>query len=271
MAVRVISSVVGVILFVGLFLGGLITLQIGAAAASLIGMYELYTAVSKKIKPVHFIGFAAEIWYVFLMEKCSTVYPLLNKYMILAAVIALLILLVVQHETTSINDVAITVFGFFYAGMLLYCLVDLYRLQPALLWLPPICAWGSDTFAYLVGVKFGKHKLAPVLSPKKSVEGSVGGVIGAGVLTAVFFFVGTKVGYMRNTELIPLFTLGGMAAAAFSQVGDIAASAIKRQMGIKDYGFIMPGHGGVLDRFDSVLFTAPVIYIFWSLCYYFKG
>ena len=261
MAVRVISSVVGALIFIVVFIAGLLPLKVGAAVVSMIGMYELYTAVSKRLKPVHFIGFAAEIWYVFLSENCDV---LLNKFMMLTAVIVLLILLVAQHEQTSILDVSITVFGFFYVGMLLYCLVDLYKITPALLWLPPICAWGSDTFAYFVGVKFGKHKLAPVLSPKKSVEGSIGGVIGGGVLTALFFLAGDKIGYMHNTEMIPLFTLGGMAAAAFSQGGDIAASAIKRQMGIKDYGNIIPGHGGILDRFDSVLFTAPVIYIFFS-------
>lgn len=258
MAVRIISSIVGVFIFVALFLGGTLTLKIGAAVTSLIGMYELYTAVSKQLKPVHFVGFAAEIWYVFLMEKCD---PLLNRFMIFTAVIALLVLLVAQHETTSIHDVSITVFGFFYAGMLLYCLVELYLIKPAFIWLPPICAWGSDTFAYFVGVKFGKHKLAPVLSPKKSIEGSIGGVIGSGVLMTLFFFVCVKIGYITDARAIPIYTLMGMAAAAFSQVGDIAASAIKRQMGIKDYGKIMPGHGGVMDRFDSVLITAPVIYM----------
>ena len=266
MEVRVISAVVGALIFIAVFLCGLLPLKIGAAVISIIGMYELYRAVSGRLKPVHFVGFAAEIWYVFMRENCDM---LLNEFMILAAVIVLLILLIAQHEQTDIHDVSITAFGFLYVGMLMYNLVDLYKIAPYLIWLPLICAWGSDTFAYFVGVKFGKHKLAPVLSPKKSIEGSVGGVIGAGVLTVVYFLVCDRLGFIPEENGAPPVAVTGFAigalSAAFSQVGDIAASTIKRQMNVKDYGNIMPGHGGILDRFDSVLFTAPMIYILMNL------
>ncbi|MBR6400360.1 MAG: phosphatidate cytidylyltransferase [Firmicutes bacterium] len=275
MAVRVISAVVGALIFIAVFLGGLIPLKIGAAVISIIGMYELYTAVSGKLKPVHFVGFAAELWYVFvyntveytdLTEGGRHIGYILgaNHDMILIAVILLLVIMVAMHEKTSIHDVAITVFGFLYVGMLMYCLVILYQMNSIFIWIPLVCAWGSDTFAYFVGVKFGKHKLAPVLSPKKSVEGAIGGVVGAGVLMAVYMLAVQKLGLFDqglDNRYIWQFALVGAGAAAFSQVGDIAASTIKRQMGIKDYGKIMPGHGGILDRFDSVLFTAPTVYI----------
>ena len=263
MAVRVVSALVGSIIFIAVFLGGLIPIKIGAAVISIIGMYELYTAVSGKLKPVHFVGFAAEIWYVFLREISE---PAVNQAAIMTAVIVLLVIMIARHEQISRHDVAITAFGFLYVGILMYCLVQLYCIKKSYLWLPLICAWGSDTFAYFVGVNFGKHKLAPVLSPKKSVEGAVGGALGAGLLSAAAAFVGCKwLGYVRdmnNTGMVMLiFALVGIVAAVFSQVGDIAASKIKREMGVKDYGKIMPGHGGILDRFDSVLFTAPTVYI----------
>ncbi len=121
--------------------------------------------------------------------------------------------------------------------------------------------WVSDTFAYFCGRLFGKHKLIPEVSPKKTVEGSIGGII----FTAVGFVVyGMIVNHITDYALgltyIPL-ALTGMIVSVISQIGDLSASLIKRNYGIKDYGFIFPGHGGVLDRFDSVLLTAPVLLI----------
>ena len=120
-------------------------------------------------------------------------------------------------------------------------------------WLIFLCSWGCDTCAYCVGMLIGKHKMAPVLSPKKSVEGAVGGVAGA-VLLGILFAAATKGPLLEYT--VERCVVG----ALISMVGDLAASAVKRNMGIKDYGKLIPGHGGILDRFDSVIFTAPVIY-----------
>ena len=126
-------------------------------------------------------------------------------------------------------------------------------------WMIFISSWICDTCAYVVGVLFGKHKLAPVLSPKKSVEGALGGVIGSAVVGALYayFFVEKMV---SEQEITWVFVLISAAGAVISQVGDLAASAIKRNHEIKDYGRLIPGHGGVMDRFDSVIFTAPMIY-----------
>jgi phosphatidate cytidylyltransferase len=106
---------------------------------------------------------------------------------------------------------------------------------------------------------FGKHKMSPVLSPKKSVEGAVGGVVGAALLGALYgMFVNTQ---MEDVNAIVIFAIICIVGALISMVGDLAASAIKRNHDIKDYGKLIPGHGGVMDRFDSVIFTAPMIYI----------
>lgn len=120
-------------------------------------------------------------------------------------------------------------------------------------WLIFLIAWSTDTFAYFAGRAFGKHKLAPEISPKKTVEGALGGIFGATASTVAFsvFFV---------PELAKASILIGMAGSVVSQVGDLTASMIKRHCGVKDFGKVMPGHGGVLDRFDSILFTAPFIY-----------
>lgn len=128
-----------------------------------------------------------------------------------------------------------------------------------LVWLIFISSWICDTCAYVTGMAFGKHKLAPVLSPKKSVEGSVGGVIGSALVGALFSWI-FLVPVTQDTNAVWLIALISAAGAVISQVGDLAASAIKRNHEIKDYGKLIPGHGGIMDRFDSVLFTAPVIY-----------
>lgn len=127
-------------------------------------------------------------------------------------------------------------------------------------WMIFISSWICDTCAYAVGILFGKHKLAPVLSPKKSVEGAVGGIAGSALVGALYaYFLVEKV--VTEQEVTWVFVLISAAGAVISQVGDLAASAIKRNHEIKDYGKLIPGHGGVMDRFDSVIFTAPMIYL----------
>lgn len=126
-------------------------------------------------------------------------------------------------------------------------------------WMIFISSWICDTCAYVVGMLIGKHKLAPVLSPKKSIEGAVGGTLGAALVGALYaYFVVEPV--ISEQKVTWVFVLISAVGAVISQVGDLAASAIKRNHEIKDYGKLIPGHGGVMDRFDSVIFTAPMIY-----------
>ena len=129
---------------------------------------------------------------------------------------------------------------------------------------PFAMAFLSDTGAYCAGLNFGKHKLAPVLSPKKSIEGSIGGIAGSALVGALFgYFVVEQV--ISTQQVTWIFALIGACGSVVSQIGDLAASAIKRNYDIKDYGKLIPGHGGIMDRFDSVLVTAPIIYFMFSL------
>ncbi len=261
MAVRIISAVVAIPLLLFFIIIGGLPLRAAVIVLSLIGMYELYKAVSGKIKPVHFIGFALELSYGILcltdLDNNILVY---TSLLIIFAVLLIMVTLVFGHNTNNIHDGAITLFGFFYIGVMLSLIIYIRNVDIIYAWLPFIFAFGSDTGAYFVGSAIGKHKLAPVLSPKKSVEGSVGGVVTVAVLTLIYFIVCKNIyGNITNNQII-LFTVIGIFGAVFSQIGDLAASSVKRFTGIKDYGFIMPGHGGVLDRFDSVLFTIPVVF-----------
>ena len=128
-----------------------------------------------------------------------------------------------------------------------------------------IAAWGSDTGAYFLGIGFGKRKLAPRLSPKKTLVGAIGGLVTSAVLCAVYAFILYSLEFWTPANLVLnllLFAAFGIIGSALGQAGDLVASAIKRHVGVKDYGRIIPGHGGVLDRFDSILFVAPFALIF---------
>ena len=118
-------------------------------------------------------------------------------------------------------------------------------------------AWGTDTFAYSIGTRFGKHKLTPI-SPKKSVEGSVGGIVGAVILSLIYTYIINKT---ANLE-ISYLAISGIAIilSILGEIGDSAASSIKRYAGIKDFSQLIPGHGGMLDRIDSILLMAPFAY-----------
>jgi phosphatidate cytidylyltransferase len=159
------------------------------------------------------------------------------------------------------EQIAVAFFGLFYVSIMLSYIYQVRILEEGawIIWLIFIGAWGSDTCAYIVGVLFGKHKIAPKLSPKKSLEGCIGGVAGA-ALIGFLYATGIK-GYiaeLQNPQLI--FAIIGAASSVISQIGDLAASAIKRNHNIKDYGSLIPGHGGILDRFDSIIFTAPIVF-----------
>ena len=122
-----------------------------------------------------------------------------------------------------------------------------------------VCAWGSDVFAYFTGVLFGKHKLIPEISPKKTVEGSIGGIVCASLLLVLFGFIVSKVSDYTPNYIV--LAVAGVVLSASSQIGDLIASLIKREHDVKDYGKIFPGHGGVMDRFDSVMSIATILMI----------
>ena len=142
------------------------------------------------------------------------------------------------------------VFFAFHAG-----LVDQLNVYSNMKWLILLTAFGSDICAYFAGMLLGRHKLCPTLSPKKTIEGAIGGVIGSVALCALF-------GYFVMKPLLIHCIVIGLIGSPISMLGDLTASAYKRTMGIKDYGDLIPGHGGIMDRFDSVLFTAPFVYYY---------
>lgn len=167
------------------------------------------------------------------------------------------------------GEVMAAFFEFVYAPVLLsflYIIRDGWSHGIYLTGMVFLCSWGSDTCAYCVGVLFGKHKMTPKLSPKKSVEGGIAGIVGAALLFGLYtYFVINPLSVEQfRLDLVGAMCLGAAGAVA-SMIGDLAASAIKRDHNIKDYGKLIPGHGGIMDRFDSVIVAAPLIFLGLSL------
>lgn len=163
------------------------------------------------------------------------------------------------------TDASAAFVGIFYVAVTFTCIVLLRGVGEYTYLLVFVGPWVSDTFAYFCGRLFGRHKLIPEISPKKTVEGSIGGIIFA-ALSYIVFAIIIKVFFEPTVEpnYIAL-AFAGAVVSVISQIGDLSASAIKRHYNIKDYGVVFPGHGGVLDRFDSVILTAPVLYIITQL------
>ena len=259
MKTRVISSIIAIPILLFFIITGGLPLQIAIIILSLIGMFELYRAVSGKIKTVHILGFLLEILYGFYMINNGIELKYVKAVLCIFTVLMLFVL-VVKHRSNNINDASISLFGFFYLGVIFSLIAYIREESILFIWLPFIFAFASDTGAYFVVVSFGKHKLTPELSPKKSVEGAIGGVVTTAILSGLYGYACSKF-YDLEFKYVIIFMIFGVLGSILAQFGDLAASSIKRYVGIKDYGKILPGHGGVLDRFDSVLFTLPVVYV----------
>lgn len=221
---------------------------------SVIGAGELYRAMG-----VHkdSFGLMEAAGYLGILLYYGAVALDFGRYGMMAVILSLILLLFVyvfSYPKYDAGQTSAVFFGILYVAVMLSFIYLTRNLEGGqfIVWLIFICSWGCDTCAYCVGMLIGKHKMAPVLSPKKSVEGAVGGVAGAALLGAVYA--------AATREPVAGYALICAVGALISMVGDLAASAVKRNQGIKDYGKLIPGHGGILDRFDSVIITAPIIY-----------
>ena len=232
---------------------------------SLIGLSELYRAVSVQKKEnmgLALTGFLATVVYYGLLFFHLESYSMIAMVFVLVAFLFVYVFTFPKYQAEQVMS---AFFGVIYVCVMLSYIYQTRNLQDGafLVWLIFLCSWGCDTCAYCVGMLIGKHKMSPILSPKKSVEGAVGGVVGAALLGAVYALAVGK--YLRAENQVVIYAVICAVGALISMVGDLAASAIKRNHEIKDYGTLILGHGGILDRFDSVIFTAPIIYFLASV------
>ncbi len=259
---RVLSAVLGIPLILFFITARGNYLFVFTVLLSLVGIYEFFKAMDHvNIHTNHIMGYMLTLLYF------GTFYlPDAYAQPGLLAALSVLVLFIYEifFQKHTITEMAITLLGILYIPYLFshILFIDKLALGGAILWLPILTAWYSDTCAFFVGIYFGKVKLSPRISPKKTVEGAIGGIIGCIGLNLLTGYVMNRMGFS-----IPLihFALTGLLCGITSELGDLAASLIKRFAGIKDFGSFIPGHGGIMDRFDSILFTAPTIYYYFLI------
>lgn len=255
---RFISSIILMIVTITVVVLGDNVLFAVLFAISLTGMMELYRIVKIHKAFPGILGYLAATAYYLLIyfDKDQYQMPLFIAFLML-----LMFSYVLGFPKYTTEQISVAFLGLFYVSVMLSYIYQVRILGDGALivWLIFIGAWGSDTCAYCIGMLFGKHKITPKLSPKKSLEGCIAGIVGAALLG--FFYATIFRRYLSNvTNPQLIFAVIGAASSVISQLGDLAASAIKRNHNIKDYGKLIPGHGGILDRFDSIIFIAPIVY-----------
>lgn len=267
---RIMVALVGIpLLIVILFFSPVIVLTVAFSALCAIAAYELLgatQAVHNRRLVVYAALFSAlvPLWYYFGCRIVGAV----------GGVFVLMLLLfgeaIASRQTMQVEEMAMTVFAALVVPSMLSVFVLMADLEHARLYmfLPFVCAFTSDAFALFAGMCFGKHKLAPHLSPKKTVEGSVGGFLGAALCCVLYGLFISKV--LGHAPVYWVLALYGLLGSLVSQLGDLSFSYIKRQYGIKDYGHLFREHGGVLDRFDSVTFCAPLTYLLLMIVPFFE-
>jgi len=249
---RLSSAVIGLLLLIFIIAKGGYLLYFSLYIVSIIGLREFYKAIENvKATPCYLVGYLGTTGILL-----SFIFPNINLDLIFTIIILILLIIMVVHKGYSLKDISLTLFGIIYIPFLLFHIG--YLDNTIFLYLIFIIAFGTDTFAYIIGNLFGKNKLSPTISPNKTIEGFIGGILGSVVLVVLYSV------YFKITPLWSMILLS-ILTSILSQLGDLAASKIKRITKIKDFGNIMPGHGGVLDRFDSIIFAAPIIYYYTKL------
>lgn len=263
---RVLTAVVGIPIIILILLAPTPVMMCAVILCSVVGLFEFYSAVNLKSKPllcaVGFIGAAA-------IPLCVYLKP---QYILLCAFVYLFILFLIMllsHRRIMFTDISLAVMALIYIPLFMSHILFIRRMEfgNIIVWLVFLGSFMTDSCAFFAGKALGRHKLCPSISPKKTIEGAIGGTVGCGLSFLLFAFI-------VNTFLTPwlngcvmsygrMFVLGLICAAA-AQVGDLTASLIKRQFEIKDFGNLFPGHGGMLDRCDSIILAAPTIFLFAS-------
>lgn len=285
MKTRVITAVVGLaVLAAVLAFFDTIVFDFVLSAICLLAIHEVFSAM----------GFGKKQWYLYAAAVPFTLLVMLtSSQSVRALILPFCFLLVLFLNVCQIAHVQTLDFGklsgyVYFSGVIVFCFYSLihlkrclpfaqYRYDAIYFILLILCsAWGGDTAAYFAGRAFGKHKLAPIVSPHKTVEGAIGGIFGsvlAGVvLTLVYSFLSAShnvITIQVQPRHYAILVVMGAIASVLGILGDLFASSVKRQVGIKDYGTIFPGHGGILDRFDSVMFIAPFVTMVITAVFYY--
>lgn len=258
---RLTSALLGFpLVVIILVFGNKYIVDIAFAIVAAMSLHEYFNAFKEKAHPVIWIGYLASALIAFIhivpVEHAMTIVSIL----IPTGIAALFLQVILSNMKTNVNDIAITFFGICYIPLFLMYLPLVNGLENGkiLVWFILFAAWGTDIFAYVCGKAFGKHKFSKI-SPNKTIEGCIGGAVGAVASMLIYTYIcNTFLGMNYSYVYIALI---GVILSIIGQIGDFAASSIKRHVGIKDFSNLIPGHGGMLDRIDSIIFIAPFAYM----------
>jgi len=262
---RITSSLLGFpLVLIILLIGNKYIVDVALSIIAIIAMNEYLKGIEKVAKPVKWIAYVSCL-SIALIHIIPTEF--LNMVITLSIPTILIILfaqVVATQMETSFKDIAYTFTGIFYVVFFIMFVAFINGMEQGkiLIWYIIFAAWGTDISAYFIGKYLGKHKFSKV-SPKKSIEGCIGGVVGSVIIILIYTYISNT---YWGTDYSYLFIGGiGVILSLVGQIGDFAASSIKRFVDIKDFGNLIPGHGGILDRIDSLIFLAPFAYAFFTL------
>jgi len=266
---RILTAIVGSALLLAAIYFGSLPFLLVILGIVLVSVREFYGLAQDTGYPCYpGIGVAGSALLVLSVFLNGVAWGQVTENQLTSAVIALLLIVIVFRSLargpvdTSLSEWSVTLMGVFYVAWSLSHLLLIRDLRPGgrnITFMLFALVWAEDIFAYFIGVRWGHHKIAESISPKKTWEGTIAGFVGA-VGIAVLFQMSILRQQLRLTEAVGLAVLIGILAFA----SDLGESILKRGAGIKDSSQLLPGHGGVLDRFDSFLLTAPFYYYFWA-------
>lgn len=256
---RLASSVIGIVLLLLLLLSKGIIMNIALLLLAFVAVHEFNSAFKNAgHKPNLFMGFLFVTGVIILTVRGSVlqIEDKLHFSLLIFAIATLfgylaLFIFLVGHRDPI--DLMINMFEMVYIGIPISMFIVMSK--SSIIYMVLIIAFGNDTSAYFIGKMFGRHKLAPSISPKKTIEGSIGGIVG----TVLLVMIGMQFFYPKPSISVQIIL--GVGGSVLAQMGDLTASIIKRYCNIKDFGKIMPGHGGLLDRLDSIIFVIPAVFL----------
>ncbi|GAK57706.1 phosphatidate cytidylyltransferase [Candidatus Vecturithrix granuli] len=260
---RVITSIVGLVVLLSLIgWGNPLIFWVAISSATVIGLIEFYKIIQARELPVYFYPGVFLGWLFSLAALVSSLFTVssLTDFTLTLIVVAIFLYALLSRQTLSecIPALALTVFGIFYVAWLFNHLTFL-RVLPhgkRFVFYLLLIVWSGDTGAYYTGSFFGKHKLAPLISPKKTIEGALGGTAASLIASII-----AKLTFLPLLSYAHALILA-LLMAIMAQLGDLCESMLKRAANVKDSGTLLPGHGGILDRVDGVMFAAPVLYYY---------
>lgn len=261
---RILTAVIGLpLVAIVLILGNTYVMDVVLMAIAFLCMMEYFKVISKVAHPIKWVGYLSTVIIAIVSIMTTQMIQNIILFGIPVIILILFMKVIITEMDTTFKDVAYTFLGIMYITffIMFLSLIRGTEYGKIMLGFAIVVAWATDIFAYLIGKNFGKHKFSKI-SPKKSVEGCVAGIIGAIICGVIYIYISSTFwGLSIEMSYILIAIICGVLSI-ISQIGDFVASSIKRFADTKDYGDLLPGHGGMLDRIDSLIFIAPFVYMF---------